>query len=72
MKNSVHSKFTFFLVSLDADFITAFLAAGAQNPAASHFFHPAPETMDLLAFTAIGLVGSFHGIGSLRAGDKKI
>jgi hypothetical protein len=45
---------------LDADFITAFFAATAQYPAASNRFHPAAKTVNLLAFTAIGLVGSFH------------
>jgi hypothetical protein len=45
---------------LDADFPTAFFAAAAQNSAAPDRFHATAKTMNLLAFTFVGLIGSFH------------
>ncbi len=45
---------------LDADFITALFAAAAQNSAASDRFHATAKTVNLLAFTFVGLIGSFH------------
>jgi hypothetical protein len=45
---------------LDADFTTAFFAAAAQDPAASDRFHATAKTVNLLAFTLVGLIGSFH------------
>lgn len=43
--------------------MTALLTTGAQDPPAADRLHAAPESVDLLAFAAIGLKGSFHKMG---------
>jgi hypothetical protein len=45
---------------LNANFVTAFFSAAAQDPAATDRFHPAAKAVNLLAFTAVWLVSSFH------------
>jgi len=45
---------------LGADFMTAFCAAVAQNPAATDRFHTAAKTVNFLTFSLIGLKSALH------------